>query len=95
MTDTKRKRLGGLWKKDLPTGKRLLEGKFTVADLRSALDEVAGDATDVQITIWGTAEEDKRTASSPDASIYFTEKWQKASSEIGTFQTVKKDDIPF
>ena len=95
MTDTKRKRLGGLWKKDLPTGKRLLEGKFTVADLRSAIDEVAGDATDVQITIWGTAEEDKRTASSPDASIYFTEKWQKASSDSSPFQKVSTEDIPF
>ena len=95
MSDTKRKRLGGLWKREIPTGKTLLEGKFTVADLRSALDEVAGDLTDVQITVWFNAEEDKRTGASPDASLYFSEKWQKPSSEIGTFQTVKKDDIPF
>tara|TARA_Y100000296_G_scaffold56613_1_gene64933 strand:- start:570 stop:893 length:324 start_codon:yes stop_codon:yes gene_type:complete len=95
MPTLRRKRLGGLWKKDTPAG-QLLSGKFSQSDIQDALAEVepateGEPLRDIEITIWLNKEEDRRDKEkSPHASLYFGEKYQQVAAAPLT-----AEDIPF
>lgn len=89
MPDTCSVRLGGLWKATTSKGKHLLEGKVKHADVLAALEKVSPTKLDIQVTIWLNSEEDKRMASSPDASLVFAEKYVK------TPLVIEDDAVPF
>ena len=87
-------RLGGLWRRDLPSGKSLFSGKVSVADLREAVKLAGTDELDV--TVWLNA--DKRTERSPDASLVVGPPWKNPESDDVAPATVSAptdDDIPF
>lgn len=92
----KKKRLAGLWKKDVG-GKTILEGNVSPQEILTALGDVGvrdvnGD-TKITLTVWLNSEDEKRTAASPDASLVVSEKWRKP--ETGTEDKTVKDQIPF
>jgi hypothetical protein len=83
MADTsKNTRLGGLWKRDTPSGKTLFSGKISVADLKEAVKLAGTDELDV--TVWLNTE--KKTERSPDASLVVGPPWKKPEAD---------DDVPF
>lgn len=77
MPETKKVRLAGLWKKEIPSGKTILEGSITPQAIRDALAEVSDDDQKITLTVWLNSDEDKRTAASPDASLVLSSRWQK------------------
>ena len=98
----RKQRLGGLWSKTTTQGSDLLEGKFSVVEITAALTEVSDGDQFVQLTIWMNKQEDKRTETSPDASLMVSEQW-KPGTETTPVQPKndwsktpsKADDIPF
>ena len=102
----RKQRLGGLWSKTTTQGSDLLEGKFSVLEITAALTEVSDGDQFVQLTIWMNKEIDKRTASSPDASLMVSQQFKpdlKQDTETTPVQPKhdwqktppKADDIPF
>ena len=77
MAKTLQRRITGLWKKETPKGRTLFEGKCSQEAIREALAEVASDGSDITLTIWINRAEDKRSESSPDASLVIGEQWVK------------------
>jgi hypothetical protein len=98
----RKQRIGGLWAKTTPQGAELLEGKFSVLEITAALTEVSDGDPHVQLTIWMNKKEDKRTETSPDASLMMNEIWKPATETTPVqpkhdWQKTpsKSDDIPF
>jgi hypothetical protein len=92
----KKKRLAGLWKKDVG-GKTILEGNVSPQEILTALGDVGvrdvnGD-TKITLTVWLNSEDEKRTAASPDASLVVSEKWKKP--DTSTEDKTVKEQIPF
>ena len=96
MTPLKKKRLAGLWKKEVGEN-TILEGNVSSQEILTALGDVGvrdvnGD-TKITLTVWLNSEDQKRTAASPDASLVVSEKWKKP--DTSTDGKTVKEDIPF
>ena len=92
----KKKRLAGLWKKEVGEN-TILEGNVSSQEILTALGDVGvrhvNADTKVTLTVWLNREDQKRRADSPDASLVVSERWKKP--DTSTEGETVKEDIPF